>query len=75
MVSYKSWLISAELNQLHCPTLHIIINVNVALGGGDVGVTNEAGKQTDADTFIGQCGDEGAATAMTATASDTCTFV
>ena len=75
MVSYKSRLISAELNQLHGSTFHVVVNVNVALSGGDIRVPNEAGKQADADTFIGQCGDEGAATAVTTPSSDTCTFV
>ena len=59
-------------NQFKCPTLHVVVNVNVALGGGDVGVTHKACKQANADTFIGQCCDEGAATAVTTTPSDTC---
>jgi hypothetical protein len=50
-----------------------VVYVNAALGGGDVAVTKKAGKQANADIFIGQCcDDEGASTTVITTPSDTC---
>lgn len=61
-----------RLDQLHCCPLHVIVDIDVALCGGDALVTSERSQHPYADALAGQCGDERAPTTVTAGPVDTC---
>lgn len=63
------------LYQFNCLTFHVVIDINVALSGSNVGMAHKACQQPHTDTFISQCCDEGAPTTVTATTCNARSFV
>ena len=55
-----------RLDQFHSIAFHLIIDINVALCSGNALMPDQARQQSNADAFVGQCGDEGAPPAVTA---------
>jgi hypothetical protein len=51
---------AGQSNHLHCSTLHIVVDIDVGLGGADVPVSSQAHEYPYSHAFRSQVGDESA---------------
>ena len=64
-----------KLNQLHSPSLHVVVDVDVALCDGDGTMPCQTGQHSHPNAFAGQRGDEVATPTVATAPTDACPFV
>ena len=62
-------------NQLHCPTLHVVVDIDIGLRGAHVPVSSQAHEHSHPHAFRGEVRDESSASRMTAATRNACPFV
>ena len=66
---------AGQSNHLHCPALHVVIDIDIGLGSTDMSVSSQAHEHSYPHTLAGEVGDKCSAPRMTAGTFYPCTAI